>query len=156
MSWWWWRNPKPIDKVLNEFRKWLETVAKIYIEDNDQPDYWSQVEMYKSVVNDSTPPTGEGEKFTEEEKEEVRDSVKRFRALIDENFKPTPEQSVFIDERLNYLSRAVDRLNRFDWQGLAIQVVVSIAVNLSVDTERGRILFNLFKQAFQSTMKMLQ
>jgi len=50
----------------------------------------------------------------------------------------------------------VDRLNRFDWSGLAISIVVSIAVNMSVDTEDGRVLFTLFKAAFQATTKFLK
>jgi hypothetical protein len=156
MSGWWWRDPHPIEYALKQFRTWLDRVAKKYIEDNDLPDYWSQIEMYKSFVSGSATPPKDDKEFTEQEKEEVRNSVDRFRALIAETFNPTPEQSVFINERLDYLSRATDRLNRFDWQGLAISVVVSIAVNLSADTERGRVLFNLFKQAFQSTIKLLQ
>src|ERR1700730_9725630 len=67
------------------------------------------------------------------------------------SFTRTPEQSEFINERLEYLSKAVDRLNRFYWNGVAISVVMSIAVNLSVDTERGRVLFNTFKAAFRAT-----
>ncbi|MFL6283564.1 MAG: hypothetical protein ACJ74Q_10535 [Pyrinomonadaceae bacterium] len=152
----WWSARKSIDEAIVTFSDWLKQVASNYVEERVLPDYWSQIETYKSFASGAEVPTGEGEKFTEEEKEAVRNSVQRFRALITEHFDPTPEQAAFIDERLDYLARATDRLNRFDWQGLAMSVVVSIAVNLSVDTERGRVLFNLFKQAFQSTMKMLQ
>jgi hypothetical protein len=152
----WWSSVYPARRVLAEFKDWLENVAKLYIEDSDLPDYWSQIEMYKSFVGSAETPAGEGEKFTEEEKEGARRSVKQFRALIEGHFQPTPEQSEFIDQRLDYLSRAVDRLSRFDWNGLAISVVVSIAVNLSVDTERGRLLFNLFRQSFESMAKLLK
>jgi hypothetical protein len=76
--------------------------------------------------------------------------------MIAEEFNPTQEQLQFINERLDYLAKAVDRLNRFDWTGLAISIVVSIAVNLSVDTEGGRVLFTLFKAAFQATTKLLK
>ena len=151
-----WYEDVPVSKVLAAFKEWLEDVAKKYVEDHNLPDYWSQVKMYGSLALNSELLGEMDSEFTEEEKEEVRDSVKRFSAMIGEEFKPTPEQSEFINERLDYLSRAADRLNRFDWSGLAISVVVSIAVNLSVDTERGRVLFAMFKAAFQAATKLLQ
>jgi hypothetical protein len=151
-----WYESQPVSKVLDAFKEWLEDVAKKYIEDNNLPDYWSQLKMYGSLAYNSDPPDETDSRFTEEEREEVRESVKRLSAMIAEEFKPTPEQSQFINERLDYLSRAADRLNRFDWNGLAISIVVSIAVNLSVDTERGRVLFSLFKAAFQATTKLLK
>lgn len=139
-----------------EFGCWLDDVAKKYIEDNELPDQWAQLNAYQSVVSGGEIPSGDSTAFTEEEKANVRASVNTFRGMIAEEFKPTPEQEEFINERLDYLAQAADRLNRFDWNGLAIAVVVSIAVNLSVDTERGRVLYTLFKAAFQATTKLLQ
>jgi hypothetical protein len=155
-AWDFWHEGVDASKVLDAFKEWLEYDAKKYIEDTNLPDYWSQLKMYGSLAFNSKLPDENESKFTEEEKETVRESVKRFRTMIAEEFKPTPEQSQFINERLNYLAQAVDRLNRFDWNGLAISVVVNIAINLSVDTERGRVLYTMFKAAFQATTKLLQ
>lgn len=144
--------------VREVFIRWLEGDVRDYIHEKELPDEWAQLDAYKSFVDSSPSLDNSGEDttpFTDEEKEYVRDSVENFRTMIAEEFKPTPEQSEFISERLEYLSRAADRLNRFDWNGLAISVVVSIAVNLSVDTERGRLLYTLFKAAFQTTTKLL-
>lgn len=151
-----WYEDVEASKVLAKFKEWLEYVAKEYIEDNNLPDYWSQLKMYGSLALNADLPAEEGSDFTEEEKEEVRESVRTFSAMIAEEFNPTQEQLRFVDERLDYLAKAVDRLNRFDWTGLAISIVVSIAVNLSVDTEGGRVLFTLFKAAFQATTKLLK
>jgi len=86
----------------------------------------------------------------------ARQAVDRFRTSIVNDFQPSPEQIEFIDEKLDYLTKAVDRLNHFDWRALAIPTVISIAINLSADTERGRLLFRLFQEAFKSTFKLLQ
>ena len=75
--------------------------------------------------------------------------------MIIENFKPDEEQSKLIAEKLNYLSNAVDRLNRFDWNGLALSIVISISINLAVDTDGGRLLYKLFEQAFNEAIKLL-
>jgi hypothetical protein len=62
----------------------------------------------------------------------------------------------FINERLEYLSQAVDRLNKFDWKAQALSTLISIAVNLSVDTEGGKKLFQLFSQALEFIVKHLR
>lgn len=105
---------------------------------------------------DSDIPAGESANFTEEEKESVRRGINRFRQLVKENFKPTSKQEEFINERLDHLSEAVDNLNRFDWRGVALSTLISIAVNLTVDTERGRFLYTLFQQAFREATKYLK
>lgn len=151
-----WGSQKPVKDILVTFKGWLENHAKKYIQEIQLPDYWSQMEMFKSFVADAEPNEGNREEFTEEEREVVRQSVQRFRGLLEEHFDPTPEQKEFINERLDYLTKAVDRLNKFDWRGLAFSTLVSISVNLTVDTERGKILFHLFKEAFKATVKLLQ
>jgi len=59
-----------------------------------------------------------------------------------------------IDDRLDYLTQAVDRLNKFDWKSLLISTIISISVALSFDTEKGKQLFNLFKQVFDVIPKL--
>jgi hypothetical protein len=145
-----------VEEILREFNDWLMNAAAKYIEDNQVPDFWEQIELYKSFVSSSTPRKQNASEFTEEEKDDLRRSVQQFRHLIIENFEPSEKQTEFIDEQLDYLSKAVDRLNRFDWRSLALSIVISIAINLSVDTEKGRLLFRLFQQAFQLTVKLLQ
>jgi hypothetical protein len=152
----WSDKPKFIDEVLKEFERWLENVAKEYIEENQLPDLWAQVEFYKSVVANGEVPAANPASFTEGEKESLRRSVQEFRRQVIENFAPTREQEEFIDLQLAYLAKAADRLNTFDWRGLAISTLIGIAINLSVDTERGRLLFRLFQQAFLASQRLLQ
>lgn len=145
-----------IEKALEAFDWWLNRVAKEYIKEIELPDNWAKVEMYSSFFGGSNDPTEESTNFTEAEKETVRQSINRFRRLVSETFKPPKEQEEFINERLDYLAKAVDRLNRFDWRGVAFSTIVSIAANLSVDTEKGRILYGLLRQAFQSAIHLLK
>jgi hypothetical protein len=152
-----WSEGKKWPTVRSGFIGWLNYDVRRYLEEMESPDKWAQMDAYKPFSNDSPPPRRGEESigFSEEEKEQVHQSINNFRGMIAEEFDPSPEQSKFIDERLEYLSKATERLNRFDWNGLAISIVVNIAVNLSVDTERGRVLFTLFKSAFQATTKLL-
>ena len=81
-----WHEDVAASKVLAAFKEWLEEVAKKYIEDNDLPDYWSQLKMYGSLAVNSDLPVEKGTEFTEEEKDEVRDSIEKFRAMLAEEF----------------------------------------------------------------------
>jgi hypothetical protein len=143
-----WSDDAPFEEILTEFERWLNLDVAKYLEEKALPDYWSEIEMSGSLGAETDVPVGEGEPFTPEEREEVRRAIRTFRGLVEHHFHPTAQQSDFINERLDYLSRAVDRLNRFDWRGVAVSMVGNVAVNLSVDHEGGRILFALFKQAF--------
>jgi hypothetical protein len=143
-----WSDDMPLEKIAAEFEKWLHFDVAKYLEEKALPDYWSEIEMSGSLAAETNVPVGEGEPFTAEEREEVRRAIRTFRGLVEQNFHPTAQQSDFINERLDYLSRAVDRLNRFDWRGVAVSMIGNIAVNLTVDHEGGRMLFALFKQAF--------
>ena len=85
----------------------------------------------------------------------VRNGTQEFRQLIIANFTPTEEQAEVINNRLDYLEKAIDRLNRIDWKALAISTVIAIGINLYVDTEKGRLLFALFQQALGAALKLL-
>lgn len=138
----------------NEFKYWINAVVKRYIYEEEMPDLWSQGRFYDSFTSsnifeeDLLP-------FSSEEKVQIQIAIREFKRLVTDTYDPTHEQIAFINERLNYLVDAVDRLNRFDWKGLAISVVTGIAINLSVDTEGGRQLFRLFRQAFEIVMRLL-
>ena len=85
--------------------------------------------------------------FTDTEKKQIKSGLDEYKRLIIVNYIPTPEQLELINERLKYLSDSVERLNRFDWKALAASTVVSIGITLTLNTETGKQLFNLFMQA---------
>jgi hypothetical protein len=81
-------------------------------------------------------------------------ALRDVRLLIVGRFSPAVPEMESIDDRLDYLTQAVDRLNKFDWKSLLISTIISISVALSFDTEKGKQLFNLFKQVFDVIPKL--
>ena len=147
----------PFKTVLEFFRSWVNNEVKAYLEEQDLPDLWSELANYKSVLEDTEFFRSDGgSDFSEKEKIEIRDSINKYKLLLEENFHPTKEQTEFINQQLDYLSGAVDRLNRIDWRGLTISILMGIAINLSVDTEKGKLIFSLFQQALQAATKLMQ
>jgi hypothetical protein len=145
----------PITYVSATLDEWLKSTVKEYFTEEQTPDLWPQIEIYQSLVTTSTISEEDYRYFSAEEKEQIQLSLLEFHRLVIENFNPTQEQLASINERLDYLGKAVDRLNRFDWKGIALSVVVSIAINLTVDTEGGRLLLKLFQQSFEAIIKLL-
>lgn len=152
-------NKKKIDfdEVLTLFRTWLNTDIKAYLEEQELPDLWLEVETYKSVLKDTEYFRSGGDSdFSEKEKTDIRSSIAKYKVLLEENFHPNKEQTEFINDQLEHLTTAVDRLDRIDWLGLVISTLIGIAINLSVDTEKGKLLFSLFKYALDSGTNLLQ
>jgi hypothetical protein len=145
-----------IRDVLSIFTEWIKETVEVYLNEENTPDLWLQIETYRSFVDERSGDDRDTSDFTEDEKEDVRRSVEDFKRLVAENFSPSKEQQEYINKELDYLSNAVDRLNRFDWRGLAISTLTGIAINLSVDSEKGRLLFKLFQQAFHAGLRLLQ
>ncbi len=138
------------------FTNWLSKHVQEYLKELTLPDLWQQMETQKSFISGTAMHKDEITPFSENERKLLRTSVKEFRLLVEKTFQPSQDELEIINNRLDYLTKAVDRLNRFDWKSVAIQTIISISIALSLNTEKGRTLFNLFKQAFSEILHLLQ
>ncbi|HEX8371124.1 MAG TPA: hypothetical protein VF604_21450 [Pyrinomonadaceae bacterium] len=152
-----------IEDALAKFDKWLKKEVKNFLVEQSTPDFWKQIGFQDSTIDAEEPIINQAmfdkqdvSNFDEDEKEKLRLALAEFRLLIYKNFKPGKEQMNIVDERLNYLSDAMDRLNQFDWKSILVSSTVSISVALSLDTTRGKMLFDLLKQALSNVTYLLQ
>ena len=142
-------------EVLTYLDTWLSNTLLPNLANSEEVDLWEQF-LSNSTVNMTSPPTAEDfHPHTSQECATIRSLITEFRTLIIRSFQPTPDQLVVITQRLDYLSAALERLNRFDWRALAVTTVLAIGVNLCVDTNTGRTLWNLFRQAFAGAVHFL-
>jgi hypothetical protein len=144
----------PFRKVEHRFREWLDKVVIGYKEDERLPDLWAEVgasqpilEIYRNQAWD--------DQFSEAERVAIRSSMAGFRALLAEEFAPSTAQLEIIDQRLEYVVAALDRFNKFDWIGVAISTLITIAVGLSLDSSMGQRLFEMFRDALSSIARLL-
>lgn len=141
-------------KHLEEFVKiWFKEI-KEYQRQISEPDLWSSVINKQIFTNDSFDDNYDD--FTEVEKETLRLAISKLGLAIKQSFEMNQKQNEYVKERLKYLTDSVDRLNKFDWKGTLLTTMISISVNLSVDTQRGTILFGLFQSAFVGLGHWLQ
>lgn len=141
-----------ISTVYTMFEDWLNNHVKTYLEEIDATDLWEQLEG-KTLFNTDPLSNRNSKSFSKPEKEKIAVSLQKFKSLITDKYNPSEEQSEIIEDRLIYLVESLERLNKVDWQGIAISTVISISIALSLDTENGKKLFELFKQAFTSVLE---
>lgn len=147
-----------IDLICREYKDWLSKHVAKHMEFESIPDLWAEVKAIQPMISSKSFTQEDFEMFTEREKFQIQESLKEFQRLIKEEISPMKESLDNIQEKLDYLSNAVNKLNRFDWKGVALSTVIGIATNLSVDTNSGKQVFDLFQQAFQalgSTIRLL-
>jgi hypothetical protein len=144
------------ETLANGFKEWLAGVVRPYLDDAATPDMWELLKESGSQARMATGTPEEFGHFTDEEKQRIRLSINEFRLVIINDFGPTKDQIKAIDDRLKYLSEALDKHNRFDWKGIAIQTTIAIIVALSLDTDQGAKLFHLFTRIFSNVLYLLR
>lgn len=145
-----------IGQIYSQFSNWLKDTVKEYFDEMLLPDHWQQLNAEKTIISGAEINSDDISKFSANEKQQLKLSINEFRLLILKTYRPTPDEIKVIDSRLEYLAESLERLNKIDWRGLAISTVMSISIALSLDTEKGKLLFGLFKQVFAKVLQLLQ
>ena len=143
-----------ISDVYEIFEDWLKNHISLYLEEIDVPDLWDQLDG-SNLFNGDPLIDRNDEKFNKNEKQQVIAAIEHFKKLLEIEYSPSKDQLEIIGDRLDYLTEAVDRLDKVDWQGVAVSTVMSISIALSLDTDRGKSLFELFKSAFTTVLGLL-
>jgi hypothetical protein len=143
------------DSVLDEFTRWIAQHVNDYIAEESVPDLWEALQAGAFLSEESIQQHDESF-FSEPEKVQIKIAVVSFQQAIVEQFHPSDDKLAAIEKQIKYLSDAVDRLNRFDWKGVAVSTLLGICTNLSLDTERGRQLYGLFQQAMTAVLHLLK
>lgn len=138
------------------FEDWLNRDVKDYLDELMEPDYWRQINEQDDFISGALISEDDTSSFSGIEKDQLKLSINELKLLIVNNFQPSNEQLNVIDARLQYLSNSLDRLNKIDWRGLALSTMLGISIALSLDTEKGKVLFGLFKKVFTSVLHLLQ
>lgn len=136
------------DSVLSQLKYWLESKVSAYLEDQEEPDLWEEFKNGNKTLNINNIDFDDQTIFNIDEKKQIELSLNELKLLIKNNLETTEEEQDLINARLDYLIDASKRLNKFDWKSLAISSLVSISVTLSLDTQKGHLLFELFKKVF--------
>ena len=151
-----WGSWVQISDAYTMFGNWIRDNLLVYVDELTRPDLWKQIERGRSLVDFSLVNQDDATLFTEEQKTDLRLKINEFKFLIVNEFQPSVEQQKIIMDRLDYLSGALDRLTKMDWRQIVISSLVSISIALTLDTEKGDKLFELFKRVFLNVVQLIK
>lgn len=145
----------PISRVYKHFEEWLVEHVKIYVEEHELPDLWGQING-QELFNGDPLENRNDTTFDQNEKEQIQISIVNFNNFVKVEFNPTDDQQEIISDRLEYLSQAIERLDKVDWMGIAFTTIISISIALGLDTERGNCLFLMFKNTINTGIQFIK
>ena len=141
-----------IDFILIGFKSWLKTEVKPYIEDVNTVDLWEQYKTGAEFFVVEEIQVNDLSFFTKDEQARIAMAVADFKQLIPSRIKMTDAQLASLNNKLDYLVESSKRVAKTDWKGIVIGIVASIIIALSLDTERGRMLWQLFSELFSTIL----
>lgn len=144
-----------LSNLLTRFELWLNNDVKPYLDEAITPDLWQILQNTRSEATRQAEAPDYLESFSKEEKIQLRLSINEFRLLIVKQFNPPDKELQAIDDRLKHLSDAVAKHNKFDWRGIAVSTVISIATTLALSPEAQHQLIELFKSVFSHIIYLL-
>ena len=150
-----WSGRSSFSRIEQLLAEWLDSDVKRYLGELHEPDLWAQITEQRQVLNLNNIDLKNKEFFNDQEKQKIKAALDDARILIIDNFHPSDDKLNSINEKLDYLSEAIDRLNKFDWKSVLITVIIDISIALSLDTEKGRQLYYLFKKVLDEIPKFL-
>ena len=146
----------------HELNSWHAVLEHVTIWSNNMskellvPDLWSQSELRQQLIDIGFQQgSSEFTQFTSEEKIVIRQTLKYAEQQIQEQISLSRKEAEYVNERFIYLSQALDKLNRFDWKGVLVGTIMSIAVNLTVDTQTGKLIYEIIRHAFSHVTHLL-
>lgn len=135
-------------KIKEYLESWLQNTIPKLLEDEAEPDLWEEFKKVNTSFNFDEIDFESREFFSYDEKVQIKLSLNDLKLLIHKNITTSEAEQKLVDERLDYLIEASNRLNKFDWKSLVVSSIISICIALTLDTEKGKMIFELLKKVF--------
>ncbi|MER2995940.1 hypothetical protein [Pontibacter populi] len=144
-----------IANVIQHVDYWLKTAVEPYLDEINSSEIWRSFEsnnLFEGAFNSdqSFVNTDDYSYLTAPEVQHLKNAISQIKDEIVREFQISNELEKEINGKLDYLIESTDRLNKFDMKGTILNTFLSIGINLGVDTETGKTLYGIFKDAFYS------
>lgn len=131
--------------ALEAFKIWLDEDITEYINDQNTVDLYEEYKKNTIDKNLQQLDYQNHSGFTIVEKEQIRIGINELKLIMLDKFAGDDTEKQIITERLDYLTETIDRIeNKTDWKGIYINTFLTICIALTLDTQRGKELWQLF------------
>lgn len=138
------------DQLKEHFMSWMREHPKKYFEDQDSPDNWRDWDLNRTVLDAIGPTSSDNSAFNMEEVASIERTLNAFRLETITKLELNEEEVKKLNEQIDYLIESSTRLGRKDWIMIAASTIITVVVALSLDTSKGRTLFELFRSALSA------
>lgn len=138
------------DMIKRYFFPWVKEQLKPRLEELNGIDLWEEYSKGSQVLDLDKIDFDDKSPFSYDEQKQIALALDDLKLLVASKFELTQEQNDNVIARLDYLTEACSRMNKFDWKSLLMNMIVSIIVALSFDTAKGAELFSLVKHVFST------
>lgn len=129
--------------IKDYLKKWLQWLRR----ETNEIDKWSRLEQFADQVKLAK--ISEGDKFSTSEYEDLKLRMKTLKQRLDES-NLTSEQLQILGDKLDHITSLAIDMNKFDWTSLFVGTIISIIIQLSVNPENAKSLWNLVRSVFNS------
>ncbi|HET6255353.1 MAG TPA: hypothetical protein VFE32_14830 [Puia sp.] len=140
----------PFEEVFLHFMEWINESVKPYLEDRNAVDLWEEYKSGVKYLELEELDLGDLTYFSQHDLVRIRFAIQDLKGLIRQNFELSNDQMTTVNEKLDYLVEAAQRIPKTDWKGVALSILSSIIIALSLDTTRGNQLWELFMHVFRA------
>jgi hypothetical protein len=138
-----------INEVILLFKSWLTDEVQPYVEDKNAIDLWKEYKNGFEYLKVDDIQVDDTTNFSQDEQIRIKFSIEDLKGLISTKVSVSENQQIMINAKLDYLIDALPRMSKTDWKGISIGIIASIIIALSLDTEKGGQLWELFLQVFR-------
>jgi len=139
------------DEQLRQVDLWLSYLQR----EVEQPDLWADISRYQLPDEDRPSPEQGNEPFTAYQAERISETLDKVKIYIESEIKLNAEQSRFVAEKLEYLTKATKRQGKLDWYNTCIGVLVTISTSLVLAPEQTKAIWALIKESIVGVIKLL-
>jgi len=139
--------------IQRNFNKWYTET----IQDATQEDLWSTYFKGKKYLDLNQIDFQDQDYFSQDEKKHIITSLEAVKLKIKgtSSLQLSEDGLNLIEQRIEYLKSATEKLTKFEWKSVLISTIISIIIALSLDTAKGEALIEIFKQAFTFVPRLL-
>lgn len=132
-----------------EVDRWIKSGVYPCWQEDSQTDIWEKIISSKEFFQSSVFQFNDISEFSIKEKNLVKGKLTELKKLLIERYADNNSQEDLINQKLEYIIIAIERLNKFDWKSIVISTIIGIITALSLDVEKGKELFKFFENIFK-------
>lgn len=138
------------DQLKEQFVVWMRQHPKKYFDDQESSDSWRDWDLNRTVLDVLDTSSIDNSPFNMEQTAAIEHTLSAFRIEAIEKLGLQDVDIQKLNEQIDYLIEASSRIGRKDWLMIAASSIITIVVTLSLDTTKGRTLFELFRAALSA------